>query len=278
MALPPRQHGLLSLELICYNGHTAIARQRSAPPLQICGLQPLPDGGAYLQIVNPAGGLLEGDSARIAVTLRQGSHLYLTTQAATKVYPAEQGAITRQSMQVRVAPHAILEYFPLPLIPFARAIYAQEISIQVDPGGICMVADVLAPGRAARGELFAYRMVRSRVEGWVGDQLVLFDQMRLEPHQHRYKGLALLEGRTHLATLYVLTTHPLGPWIAGWNRQLARQYGGGIGITELAHGGLIVRVLGQSSQEVLRGLDDVHRRIREEGLGLPPLRVYRPFA
>jgi hypothetical protein len=27
----------------------------------------------------------------------------------------------------------------------------------------------------------------------------------------------------------------------------------------------------------LRRLDVVHRLIRQEGLGLPPLRVYRPF-
>jgi urease accessory protein UreH len=31
---------------------------------------------------------------------------------------------------VRVASGAILEYFPLPLIPFARVLYAQEIKIR----------------------------------------------------------------------------------------------------------------------------------------------------
>jgi urease accessory protein len=146
MSLPARYHGYLLLELVCANGHTAIARQRSRPPLQTCGLQNAHcHGGAYLQIVNPCGGLFEGDSAEVEVSLQSGAQLYLTTQAATKVYPAEHGQVTRQHIRLRVASGAILEYFPQPLIPFARALYEQEIDIQIESGGICLVAEVLAP-------------------------------------------------------------------------------------------------------------------------------------
>jgi urease accessory protein len=256
-----------------------IARQRSDPPLQIFGLQDASaSGSAYLQIVNPSGGLLAGDTADIEVILQPGAHLYLTTQAATKVYPAEHGDVTRQRIRLQVAPAAILEYFPLPLIPFAHARYVQEMTVQVDRGGVCLMADVLAPGRMARGERFAYDVVRSRVEAWVGGQLALFEQMILEPRQRSYEGWGLLEGRAYLATLYALTSHPLDAWIPEWNRQLLQRYGEGVGITALAQGGLVVRLLGHTSQDVLRRLHEVHRLIREQGLGLPPLRVYWPFA
>jgi urease accessory protein len=279
MALPGRHHGLLSLDLVCQNGQTAIARQRSHPPLQIFGLQRLPDDrGAYLQIVNPSGVLLEGDSALIEINLHRGTHLYLTTQAATKVYPAEQGEISRQRTRLRVASEAVLEYFPLPLIPFARAMYAQEIAIQVEGGGICLLADVLAPGRVARGEHFAYRMLRSRVEAWVGDRLALFEQMILEPSRRPLQGLGLLEDQAYLATLYVLTSQPLEPHIMGWNQRLAMLCGERGGVTGLAYGGLMARLLGRTAQEVLRWLETLHRWIREEGLGLSPLQIYRPFA
>jgi urease accessory protein len=278
MTLPARHHGHLALDLVCADGRTTIARQRSCPPLQTFGLQEADrHGGAYLQILNPCGGLFEGDSAEIEVNLRQGAHLYLTTQAATKVYPAEHGQITRQSIQLRVAAGTILEYFPLPVIPFACALYVQEISLQVESGGICLAAEVLAPGRVARGERFAYRMVRSGVQAWVDDQLAVYDQLVLQPHQNAYAGLGVLDGKSYVATLYVLTSKGLGPWVPEWNRRLAELYGESVGITALAHGGLLVRLLGQTGQEVLKHLDGVHRLIREEGLGLPPLQVYRPF-
>jgi urease accessory protein len=278
MSLPARHHGYLSLELVCNDGRTAIARQRSRPPLQTFGLQSADrHGGAYLQIVNPCGGLFEGDSAEVEVSLRQGAHLYLTTQAATKVYPAEHGQITRQLIRLRIASGAILEYFPLPLIPFARALYVQEMAIQVEPGGMCLVAEVLAPGRVARGERFAYHMVRSRMEGWVDDRLALFEQLSLQPEQGSYAGLGLLDGKSYVASLYVLTSQVLDQWIPGWNRRLTAQYGECVGVTALAHGGLVVRLLGQTAQEVLRCLHVVHRLIREEGLGLSPVCVYRPF-
>jgi urease accessory protein len=278
MSLPARHHGYLSLELVCNDGRTAIARQRSRPPLQTFGLQSADrHGGAYLQIVNPCGGLFEGDSAEVEVSLRQGAHLYLTTQAATKVYPAEHGQVTRQLIRLRIASGAILEYFPLPLIPFARALYVQEMAIQVEPGGMCLVAEVLAPGRVARGERFAYHLVRSRVEGWVDDRLALFEQIILQPEQGSYAGLGVLDGHPYVASLYVLTSQVLDQWIPGWNRRLTEPYGGYVGVTALAHGGLVVRLLGQTAQEVLRRLHAAHRLIREEGLGLPPMSVYRPF-
>jgi urease accessory protein len=279
MVLPARHHGHLSLELICDDGRTVIARQRSHPPLQIFGLQyDSRGGGAYLQIVNPCGGLFAGDTAEIEVSAAQGTHLYLTTQAATKIYPAANGSVTRQRTRLRVASGAILEYFPLPVIPFANAMYLQEMTMQVEPGGVCLVSEVLAPGRMARGECFAYNMVRSRTEGWMGEQPALFEQMILEPRQRAYAGLGMLDGRCYLATLYILTSQPLDTWIPAWNRRLAAQYAEAVGITALAHGGLMVRLLGRTGQEVLRRLDAVHRLIREEGIGLPPQHVYQPFA
>jgi urease accessory protein len=279
MSLPARHHGYLRLELGCDSGRTVLTRQRSRPPLQTFGLQHAdPHGGAYLQIINPCGGLFEGDTAEVEVNLQGGAHLYLTTQAATKVYPAEHGEVTRQHVRFRVAGGAILEFLPQPLIPFARAMYVQETSVQVESGGICLVAEVLAPGRVARGEHFAYHMVRSRVEGWVDNRLALFDQLMLQPEQNSYTGLGALDGKPYLATLYVLTSQDLDPWIPGWNRGLMEQYGECVGITALANGGLMARLLGQTGQDMLRRLDVVHRLIREEGLGLPPLQVYQPFA
>jgi urease accessory protein len=278
MSLAARHHGYVSLDLVCDDGRTAIARQRCRPPLQTFGLQNADSHGhAYLQILNPCGGLFEGDSAAVEVSLQRGAHLYLTTQAATKVYPAEHGQVTRQRIRLHVAAGAILEYFPLPLIPFARARYTQEIEIRVESGGVCLVAEVLAPGRVARGECFAYHMVRSRVEGWMDDRLALFEQLMLQPAQCAYTGVGLLDGKSYVATLYVLTSQSLDQQLPEWNRRLAEQLGECVGITALAHGGLVVRLLGQTGQEVLRRLDVVHRLIREEGLGLPPLQVYRPF-
>jgi urease accessory protein len=278
MSRPGRHHGYLSLELVCDGGRTAIARQRSRPPLQTFGLQEADgQGSAYLQILNPCGGLFEGDSAEIEVTLQRGAHLYLTTQAATKIYPVEHGRLIRQHIRLRVASGATLEYLPLPLIPFAHAQYVQKTEIHVEAGGVCFVAEVLAPGRVARGERFAYHMLRGRVEGWVGDQLVLFEQLMLQPEQTSYAGLGVLDGKSYVATLYVLTSQVLAPLIPGWNRCLTKQYGEAIGITALAYGGLVVRLLGHTGQEVLRRLDAAHRLIREKGLELPPLQIYRPF-
>lgn len=279
MALPARHHGRLSLEIVCDHGRTAIARQRSSPPLQVFGLQhDAASATAYLQIVNPTGGLFEGDTADVEILVRSGAHLYLTTQAAAKIYPSEHGATTQQRTRLHVAAGAVLEYFPLPLIPFAGARYAQDTTIRVEPGGICLLAEVLAPGRAARGERFGYRLLRNRVEAWVGERLALFEQMILEPQRRSPESLGGLDGRSYLATLYVIASQSFETRVPAWNRRLTERYGGCVGIAELAYGGLLARILGDTAQETWRRLEAVHILIRQEGLGLPPLRVYRPYS
>ena len=109
------------------------------------------------------------------------------------------------------------------------------------------------------------------------DRLALFEQWMLEPGQDSLAGLGVLDGQSYVATLYVLTSRDLNPWIRAWNHCLTGRYGEHVGITALAYGGMAVRSLGQTGQEVLKRLDAAHRLIREEGLGLPALRVYRPF-
>jgi urease accessory protein len=278
MALPARHHGYLALDLACHDGRTSVARQRARPPLQTFGLQEANrHGGAYLQILNPCGGLFEGDSAELQVSLQRGAHLYLTTQAATKLYPAENGQVSRQHIRFHVASDAVLEYFPLPLIPFTRALYLQQTEIRVESGGVGLIAEVIAPGRVARGEYFSYHMLRSRLEGWVDDRLAVFEQLILQPGQYVYSGLGLLDGKSHLGSLYVLTSRSFTAWLPTWNHRLTEQYEACIGITELAHGGLVVRLLAQTGQEIMRRLNAVHRLIRTEGLGLPPLQVYQPY-
>jgi urease accessory protein len=278
MPPPAHQHGRLCLELESDQGRTVIVRQRSTPPLQIFGLQHDAEGAAYLQIVNPSGGLCEGDTLHVDITVHTGAHLYLTTTAATKIYPAEHGEVTRQQIRLYVASGAILEYMPLPLMPFAQAMYVQETTMHIEPGGVCMVAEVLAPGRMARGERLDYRLVRSRVEGWMGEQLALSEQMRLEPLRYSPDGLGLLDGRSHLATLYVLASPSFAAWIPAWNRRLTEQFDASVGITELVQGGLVARLLADTAQQICRRLEVVHTVIRAEALGLTPLAVYRPWA
>jgi urease accessory protein len=176
-----------------------------------------------------------------------------------------------------VASDAILEYLPLPLIPFTRTLYMQETEIRVESGGICLMAEAMAPGRVARREQFSYHMLRSRLEGWVADRLAVFEQLTLRPGQHEYAGVGLLDGNSHMATLYVLTSLSLTAWIPTWNRRLTERYEAGVGITELAHGGLVVRLLAQTGQEIMRRVQAAHDLIRTQGLGLPALRVYQPY-
>jgi urease accessory protein len=77
---------------------------------------------------------------------------------------------------------AVLEYLPEQIIPFAQAAFQQHMTVRLGPGACILAMEIVAPGRLARGEAFAYRDYDSSVciEAAPG-QVLLRERTRLRP-------------------------------------------------------------------------------------------------
>jgi urease accessory protein len=132
--------------------------------------------------------------------------------------------------------------------------------------------EIVAPGRLARGEAFAYRNYDSGVciETMSG-QVLLRERTRLRPGWQRLDGPGLFEGYDYLGTFYALIEgRTLAPELVEHVHTLLAYRTGLMGsATMLAHGGIAVRVLGADHMIVSQALHEVWDVLRRALLGYP---------
>jgi urease accessory protein len=187
------------------SGRTYISSQSFRAPLHLS--KPHTDEGALIvNVVNPTAGLFDGDEVDIQVTVESGARLVLTTPSAGRVYRARQDRPAKVCQEIHVAAGGFVEFFPELFIPQAGARYHQETRLHVAEGGQMLYCEWLAPGRVARGEIFAYEELLWDTDVRHGGTLTVRERYRLTP------GDASL---TALTSVFP-ASHYLGFFVTGW--------------------------------------------------------------
>ena len=264
--------GVLQLVLQQRGTRTVVQDCYTHVPLQILRPVYLDDTGtAYIYLLNPGGGVVGGDTYTLTVTLDTGAQAYLTTPSATKIY-ATPGTPAQQRITFTLHAEAVLTYLPGQTIPFANAAMHQDMTIRLGAGACAFVGEILAPGRVARQERFAYReyCTSLRVEDMHG-RVLLRERSRLQPHSQPLRNLGLFEGYDYLGTFYALgDSQRLPASLAECLHALLEQRPQLIGsATALAHGGLVARLLATDHSSVDQALFAIWDTLRRHVLGSP---------
>ena len=201
------QAGHLRLTARRLAGRTRLTELDCRPPLQAMRahyLDPALQGMAFVTVMSPSGGVLQGDRLELEVRAEAGAQLHLATASATRVYRMpRRGA--RQLARIHVGPGALVEFVADPYLPYAGSRFVQEGRHEVAESGTLILGEVVAPGRQARGEELAYERFTSAVEvRRPGGELVFRDRCDLEPGT----GLGrrgLLGGHCALGSLFVVS-------------------------------------------------------------------------
>jgi urease accessory protein len=157
------------------SGTTRLVREFARAPFHISGTlatDPHPDA-ATVMVQSPTGGVGQGDRRETTLTARAGSVARVTTGSATKVQSMTANyAADTERLVVESGAH--LEYVPRPTILHADARYTRDISLTVAADASAVIADIVVPGRLARGERFAFERYRSQVAAHEADDGPLF--------------------------------------------------------------------------------------------------------
>lgn len=258
------KHGRLKL-IFRVSGEKTVLRDGAwAAPLKIAKPFYLERSGeAFIYLLNPTGGMVRGDSHILEVSLEAGAEVFLTTQAATKIYKTPGGGV-EQKCTFQVGEEALLEYFPDPVIPFAGSRFNGETEVLLSAGATVFLGEILAPGRTQRGEIFQFDRYYSRTRVYNREGVsVLWDVIDLEPGQWNYKARGLYENHTHLAHLFIFSGG-IKPELADELHEFITHFPNVLGSSSLTCcGGIMVRLLGKRSSEleiILRGCWDLARQ------------------
>ncbi len=257
----------LTLAFEQLGGRTILAASKQEPPLRVVRAFPLEDGAALVHLHNLSGGLLGGDCIELDMRIGAGASAQVTTTGATRLYrPRAEAPTTAQTNTIRVAENALLEYVPDPIIPFAHVRFCQRTTIELSPGSGLFWWEILAPGREAYGELFAYDSVELSTEVLALKRPILCDHVRLQPKKYALESRARLGHHRYWATFYICRVGlDPGFWLdaeqrlRGIARELNSPGEALWGISTLVAYGLAVRCVAREGHSLIAGLREIWR-------------------
>lgn len=198
--------GQIELALALRDGVTRPLRCLAAPPLQLSRARydsPRHPGRAVFTALQ-LGGVLAGDHYSVCVTVEEGAEATIVGGAATQVLQMVTGEAS-QTLTLRAAAGARLLWLPEPLILFGGAAYSQQTRVELAPGALVVLLDVLTPGRLARGERFRFRRYETRVAIHdAGGRLLAAERASLEPARHTMAAPGLFGQLPVLGSLFLL--------------------------------------------------------------------------
>jgi len=264
--------GWVRLTVRRVGGRTRLTQLTCRPPLQVMRAHYLDrrlEEMAFVTVLSPSGGVLQGDCLSIEVDAGERTWLHLDTASATRIYRMPRlGA--RQRVAITVGEGAFVEVVPEPYLPYAGARFEQEGRFEVAESGTLLLAEVVAPGRQARGEELAYERFSSLAEVWrPGGQLLFRDWCRLDPRD-RLRACGRLGGFGAVGSLYVVSQDCASDLLAGALSGLSPDLAWA-GASELPNrAGAWMRVLARDSATAVAAVESAWRAARTAIVGAPP--------
>lgn len=265
-------------------GNTVLASSLQEPPLKVVRAFALEDGTALAHLHNVSGGLLGGDHLTLKINLARGANAQLTTTSATRIYRHRMDSSpTMQRNDVSVGEGALLEYLPDATIPFSGANFLQHTSIELADGAGIFWWEILAPGREARGELFAYEQFEMRTRITAQGRKIAAENICLRPATQNLSSLARLGPYRYAATFYICRVG-IEANACRASEDYLREVTGTLtrpgeilwGVSSLVAHGLVIKCLARNGRDVLPGLHSIWRAAKHELYGreaVPPRKV-----
>lgn len=248
-------------------GRTVVKEQYSKVPLftqRALYLEDSLPSMAYLFIISPSGGILQGDRYRMDIALKNKARAHITTQGATRVYRMERNYAT-QIVNVTVDEGSYLEFVPDQIIPYRDCRFFQTVNMKIHEGGTVLYSEMIAPGRVARGESFQYDICYMKVSARdQNDKLKFIDTAMLEPKKRNMKTLGILGTFDIIGNAYILTkkshVRELKEEISSSLQKFVHVSGG---TSVLPHdSGVLVRMLGNVASDIRNTVYDIIRITR----------------
>ena len=269
---------ILKVELEPQRQKTVLKEQYSKVPLytqRVLYLEESLPSMAYLYIISPSGGVLQGDRYRIDITLSKNALFHLTTQGATRIYRMDKNYAT-QVVNITVGEGCYFEFIPDQIIPYRNSRFYQKVMLNVHDNATMVYSELLVPGRVASGESFDYDICYLKTIAKNQDgELRFIDIAILEPKKRILMNSGVLENFDVVGTVYILAPanhiKELISLINSMIESYPKVYGGATILPNSS--GVMVRLLGPFASDVRDVIIEVVRITRKEILHAPFSRI-----
>lgn len=151
-----------------------------------------------IMLISVSAGLMSGDAQLLNLHIKKDSQAELTSQSYEKIHYMNEGFACRKT-NIQIDENACFLYHPLPILPFRNSNFKNEVTVHLkDETSRFVYSEILACGRAARNEIFAYTRYQSLSKIFMQDKLIYLDNSIYIPSQINMTGFLMYEKYTHL--------------------------------------------------------------------------------
>jgi urease accessory protein len=259
---------ILGLEKDPERGKTVVKEQYSKVPLftqRALYLEESIPSMAYIYIISPSGGILQGDRYRMDIKLKNNACAHITTQGATRVYRMENNYAS-QIVNVNVDDGCYFEFVPDQIIPYRNSRFYQTVNLNVHDNATMVYSEIIVPGRVASGESFEYDICYMKVLAKNQKEILRFiDIAILEPKKRNLNTLGILGTFSIVGSMYILT---MSKYVAELNEAINSsmqkffKISGGATILPY-NSGVLVRMLGSVAGDLRTAIYEVIKITRK---------------
>ena len=214
-------------------------------------------GDMQVMVLSASAGIMEGDEQNFFLHIRENTRMEYLSQSYEKIHRMKEGKARRQT-KIVVEKNAYLKYAPLPTIPFKDSAFENRLEVELaDDSSGFLYQEILSCGRAACGEKFAYRFYENQVTVRKQGRVAYRDHIRFSPELFEMDGMGMYEGYTHLGSLVFFNLEKSEEWIRNVRELLEETPGMEGGVTRTAQGDVVVRVLGNGAETLLKILEKI---------------------
>ncbi|WP_436854331.1 urease accessory protein UreD [Staphylococcus caeli] len=214
-------------------------------------------------IVNVGGGYLDGDRYSMNFNIDTDAKVILTSQGATKIYKTLNDHV-EQYQTFNINDYGYAEYVGDPIIAFENAKFYQHNQFHLTSTAALFYTDILTPGYSKSDKAFSYSYMHLLNEIFIDNELVVFDNMLLDPTKNKVNGIGYMEDYTHLGSCYFIHPDVNQKFIDAVYEQIKHfqlQYDCRFGITQLPTHGFSIRILSNKTQVIEAILNTLQRYV-----------------
>jgi len=222
------------------------------------------NGVPLYYLLHVGGGYISGDHYKQNIQLLNDTTLYLTTQAATKVYKGTKPAVVSTKIQIGVNSH--LTFLQDPLILYENATFHQITEVELAATSTFYYSEIITPGWSKSTEPFLYNEFYSDFKVKKAGKLLYVD--RLLWRKGEQSTLLHLGQYTHYGTYLCIESLP-----TSFKEQLSEIEGDDcqIGISFLKEDGFVMKVIANQTQIIESIFQQVDNMLRERKCEKPLL-------
>ena len=242
-------------------GQTRLQNSYITSPFKLADItEPCNTGELQLVMMNASPGILDGDDYDIRIEQGAGSRLRLHTQAYQRIFNMKQGA--QQRLEVHLKERACFVFLPHPTVPHENSIFSIRNHFYLQQPHRLIFGEVLTCGRKLNGEAFLFSKYHSHTRIYINQQLVISENLLMEPGMIQPATTGQLEGYSHQASLIMLDPRLNVKEVhCSLLTLLTEKKGIEFGITAAPANGLLIRLLGHGADALYQVLLQIEQLV-----------------